>query len=501
MSAILAALPAHAQIRTFQHIVVIVQENRTPDNLFYELCNQPPASCSPSDPNKYDIQYPGNWNNEGTPITPQPVDLGTKWDIEHLHNYDWVHMCDQVGTICQMDGAAQELCAQFLPPCPGPNGTNYPPEFNYVQRRSNGIDVLGPYITIALNYGWANLMFQTNQGPSFPAHQFIYGATSAPLVNSSENDDNAGTYAAENAGGCLASGNVATIVQGVENGTSVFPCFTHSTLGSGLFGSPMPWRYYTPFTPNLPNLWTAPEAILSECGGSNEQGNYQQCTGHEFDSGSNVVPDPRQVLVDIQDCHLQSLSWVIPNGKYSDHSGVTGDFGPQWVASIVNAIGNSQCQNGGKTYWQDTAIIITWDDWGGWYDHEPPILNTTQYYQLGFRVPLLVVSAYGVNNTGTSPRTCQPYIDGKDKLDFGSIANFIEGNFSGGWSQSTEGKLGFADKRAFDRGTSFGMTEDLTNFFDLTQPACTFVPIPTLPNYDANFFINDSSTVLPPDDD
>lgn len=44
--AILAALPAQAQITAFKHIVVIVQENRTPDNLFHELCNQPPASCT-----------------------------------------------------------------------------------------------------------------------------------------------------------------------------------------------------------------------------------------------------------------------------------------------------------------------------------------------------------------------------------------------------------------------------------------------------------------------
>ena len=499
MCAIFAALPAHAQISTFKHIVVIVQENRTPDNLFYELCNQPPASCSSgSQLNKYDIQYPGNWNNLGILVTPQAVDLGIRWDIEHHHNNDWVSMCDQVGTACQMDGAANEVCKPVHAPCPGSNGPNYPPEFNYVQRDTAGVDVLGPYITLALTYGWANLMFQSNQGPSFPAHQFIYGATSAPLVNSNENDDNAGIYAAENKGGCLAHGNVSTIVQGVENGTSVFPCFTHQTLGTLIFGSPMPWRYYTPNTANDPNLWTAPEAILSECGGSNEHGHYTTCLGPEFETGSNVVPDPRQVLVDIQNCHLQNLNWVIPNGTYSDHAGITGDLGPVWVATIINTIGTSKCQEGGMTYWQNTAIIVTWDDWGGWYDHEPPRLNLTQGYQLGFRVPLLVVSAYGVNNTGTTPRTCQPYIDYQDVLDFGSIDDFIEGNFYGGWSPSHEGKLGFADARALQRGNP---SSDLTNFFDLTQPACTFVPIQTPSGYDANFFINDSSTVLPPDDD
>jgi phospholipase C len=181
---------------------------------------------------------------------------------------------------------------------------------------------------------------------------------------------------------------------------------------------------------------------------------------------------------------------VIPKGQYSDHAGKDTDGGPQWVASIVNAIGASPCQDSGLTYWKDTAIIITWDDWGGWYDHEPPTLNTALGYQLGFRVPLLVVSAYGVKNSGNQ---CNPYID-NDILDFGSIDNFIEGNFLG---TSREGLLNFADARALQRAGH----QDLFNFFDLTRQACTFQPVATQPPYNADYFINDQSTVLPPDDE
>ena len=71
-----------------------------------------------------------------------------------------------------------------------------------------------------------------------------------------------------------------------------------------------------------------------------------------------------------------------------------GTQGPSWVASVVNAIGNSP-------YWASTAIFITWDDWGGWYDHVPPpqvLVNCTQTwgcgYVYGFRVPLIVISPY-----------------------------------------------------------------------------------------------------------
>jgi hypothetical protein len=244
-------------------------------------------------------------------------------------------------------------------------------------------------------------------------------------------------------------------------------------------------------------LWTAPTAIQSECGATNVNGGVTACPGPEFQTmnpSPYVVPYPKKILTDIGSCHLPSVSWVIPDGKYSDHAGSGTDAGPSWVASIVNSIGTSQCTDGGPTYWQDTAIIITWDDWGGWYDHEAPTLNTTQGYQLGFRVPLLVVSAYGKNNAGSQ---CNPSIDGDDVLDFGSIVNFIEGNFLGGWTPPNEGKLGFADARALQR---LG-TQDLFNFFNPSQSACTFVPIQTLPGYDANYFINDNSTPLPPDDE
>ena len=80
------------------------------------------------------------------------------------------------------------------------------------------------------------------------------------------------------------------------------------------------------------------------------------------------------------------------------------------MASIVNAIGNSP-------YWSNTAIFITWDDWGGWYDHVPPhsIINS---YEYGFRVPLIVVSPYA-----------KPGYVSHVTHDFGSILKFIEQNF------------------------------------------------------------------------
>ncbi len=69
---------------------------------------------------------------------------------------------------------------------------------------------------------------------------------------------------------------------------------------------------------------------------------------------------------------MQQVSWVIPDQLWSDHPSF-GGLGPSYVANLVDAIGNSTCEDtNGQTYWQDTAIFITWDDWGGWFDHVPP---------------------------------------------------------------------------------------------------------------------------------
>jgi phospholipase C len=146
------------------------------------------------------------------------------------------------------------------------------------------------------------------------------------------------------------------------------------------------------------------------------------------------------------------------------------------VASIVNAIGNSTACDDNTGYWNNTAIFITWDDWGGWYDHEPPTILAQPEgdYQYGFRVPLIVVSAY----------TPAAYIN-NNRHDFGSILRFIEHNFG-----IQEGALNFADARA---------KSDLTGFFNLHRAPRPFQNINA--EKDATFFLNDMRPATDPDDD
>ena len=469
----LAPVAAQAQIFNFKHVVVIFQENRTPDNLFQGLCSAPYGACAvpPTLLAPYNIQT-SNWKTKTGTIQPGPIALADTYDLDHSHKGFNV-MCNVTAgnpPTCRMNGAAGISCNPKT-------GTTCPvnPQFKYVNN-SNG--VVDPYLTLATQYGWANYMFQTNQGPSFPAHQFIFGGSSAP----SPTDDADGIFAAENmkgAGlqaGCnaltttrveLVSPNPTPPPAGIEN-SSIFPCFEHQTMADLVTD----WKYYAA---GLGSIWLAPNAIEHICLPSDGK-----CTGW----GTHVDPTkPAQVLTDIANCNLRSLTWITPTGANSDHAKSNDGGGPSWVASIVNAIGNSTCTDTVNhrtlSFWQDTAIFITWDDWGGWYDHEPPtILPGVQGdYQYGFRVPMIVVSAY----------TPQGYIDNQ-RHDFGSILRFIEFNFSN--LGLREGELGFADSRA---------TTDLTEFFHTFRPPREFTTI-AAPK-DADFFIHDPRPSEPPDND
>jgi phospholipase C len=377
-------------------------------------------------------------------------------DLAHGHNA-FIAMCDadQTGA-CRMDGAAG---IGSLGPCLAN------PQFRYVAYSSGA---LNPYLELVTQYGWANYMFQTNQGASFPAHQFLFGATSAPTAV----QDAAGVFAVENplpllATGCTAiAGATVALIDPSGSRQSVYPCFEHSTVVDVL-PPPVTWRYYTPGTAAL---WAAPIAIQHICQSTGPNGT---CNGSQW---TNVDPTPADVLTNIGNCALPSVSWVIPTGADSDHAGMTDGSGPSWVASIVNAIGTSTACDGNTGYWNNTAILITWDDWGGWYDHEPPsILPPPQGdYQYGFRVPLLVVSAY----------TPAGYID-NTRHDFGSIVRFIEHNFG-----IPEGVLNFADARASD---------NLGGFFRLNGTPRRFQVINAPLN--ADFFLNDKRPLTAPDDD
>ena len=434
---------------SIQHVVIIFQENRTPDNLF-----QDPVLIARG----ADIASSG-MNSRGQRIKLGRIDLGTDgslplhYDLGHSHGA-FVQQChaDPVTGVCAMDGADLVAVACSTSVSCAPEH----PQFQYV----NPNDVQ-PYFRLAEQYTFADRMFQTNQGPSFPAHQYIISGTSAPTPTSR-------LFVAENPSaneaGCAAppDATVPLIDPTGQESVHRYPCFEHATLTDLLNTTGVSWRYYSP----LPGwIWTAPNAIQHMCGPNAPPPNATACTGPDW--VNNVVlstPDnPAPVLSDIANGRLPSVSWVIPSGLASDHPVFSDGSGPSWVAAIVNAIGNSE-------YWSNTAIIIAWDDWGGWYDHVPPpqMLNA---YEYGFRVPMIVVSPYA-----------KPAYISHATHDFGSILKFIEKTFG-------LGSLGYADARA----------DDFSDCFNFSQQPIQFQTIPA--PLSAEYFLNDRRPPTQPDDD
>jgi phospholipase C len=511
-----------------KNVVVIFQENRTPDNLFHFLTPACPLpsngdelkACIPAPVTSscYDISPCGISNETGTLVAVplKPVTLAGSVDPDHSHK-GFNNMCDPDSTslACRNDGAWKTS---------SPAGSSYGYVKNTAVTNSDGSSghLLGPYLTLAKEYGWANYMYQTNQGPSYPAHQFIFSGTSAPTAG----DDANSTFVSENfnnkvegnAAGCLALENGTndlispvldtpakgcTLYAGgsvqecpISNTSLVYPtdpvgtfCYSHQSMANLLDPHSITWKYYAP---SAGSIWTAPDSIKAICqpafvNPNGDPSSALECTGKEWNANVDVKNLGTDILRDIANCDLSRVNWVIPNGAWSDHAGSSDYYGPSWVAAVINAIGNNaKCAAGtkdaGQTYWQNTAIVVTWDDWGGWSDNQPasyasklPCTSKACQgdYQYGFRVPLVVVSAY----------TPAGYINNVPH-DFGSVLRMIEGI-----NGLTEGQLGFADKRA---------TTDLHDFFTLTTPR-TYKTVPA--EKDASFFLSQKGEAIDPDND
>jgi phospholipase C len=473
MKRLLAALftllflsPAFAA-NPISHVVVIVQENRSPDDLFYGLCATSPCSTIPG-PGQYNIQV-SNWLDKTSPTgvtQPHSVPLAVAYDVGHSHR-EFLLICDRssLTSPCKMDGANTQGCRAG--PCPA-NAS-----YGYVQSSD-----VQPYLTLAQSYGFGNYFFETPQGMSYPAHLWLFGATSAPTAA----DDAAGNVVGDRGItpiGCTAqTGSVVYWYNQFGNiGGSTYPCFNYPILTDLLEQHNHSWKYYgvSPddwADPQPKGIWMAPNSWQQICG-LHPGGN---CSGTEWTA--HVPFTQNQVLTDIANCKLSNVSWVIPAGHNSDHSGgLRGNGGPSWVAAIVNAIGNSTCTSpNGLPYWGSTAIIVTWDDWGGWYDHVPPPVQPAPFggFTWGIRVPLLVISAY-------TPKGTISNVPG----DFAAITRFIEKRFG-----ITEGALGFSDART---------TADLHEYFRFAQLPRPFVPIAA--PLSAQDFLNAPPDNTPPDDE
>jgi phospholipase C len=422
-----------------QHVVIIVQENRSFDNLFATF------------PGANGTRW-GHMSGRGR-VKLRQANLQESCDWGHSYKGFLRDYSNGLMNGFNLEGSGKG--------CTGKAGMG---PYQYVNPSQ-----ITPYWFIAQQYVLADNMFQTQGSGSFTAHQdLIRGGTMIDQYQTQTLID----YPTGMPWGCdnQGSGTKTSLVlwtgsklkfeylQGPPPCSNQFPSggAYYQTLRDLLDAKSISWKYYSPSLAGSGALWNAFDLVAPV--------RY----GPEW--GTNVTttaPFEKQIFSDISGGTLPAVSWVIPQTQNSDHPSPN-DLGPSWVASIVNAIGLS-------SYWSSTAIVVTWDDWGGFYDHVAPPQPFDHWGGLGFRVPMLVISPYAKQ---TSPS--QPGYISHTQYEFGSILRFVEDNFA-------LGQLGTTDTRA----------NSIVDSFDFTQAPRTFQQIPS--SHSQKFFLRQAPSREPVD--
>jgi phospholipase C len=437
---------ASSGIGKIQHVVIIVQENRTFDNLFYKY------------PGADTVTEGKTSTGQTVPLRPASLKISPPYVIDHSAESMFL-ACDGgplPGTNCHNDGFDRVLADychypsesrstryDVKPVSPDAVSTACPsPPVNYVYVPHTEAK---PYFDMAHEWVLADHNFQSHLDESFVGHQYLIAAQADSSV-----DLPSGFW------GCnQPSSMVATISQQrvVSSSETQPACFTYKTLADELDKAGRTWHFYTSWydTPSSDAgaYWSAYQAV--------------DRIYHSPEWKKDVLYPQTRFITDIAAGKLSNVTWITPICNNSDHSNCGGGYGPSWVSALVNAVGKSK-------FWKSTAIFVVWDDWGGLYDHVRP--PHKDYDGLGFRVPLLVISPYAKKD----------YVS-HVQYESAGILTFAEDVFG-------LGRLAAADTRA---------TSPAGDCFDFTQTARPFVPIQA--PKDTGFFMHQARDTRAPDDD
>jgi phospholipase C len=321
------------------HVVYIVQENRSFDNMF--------QGYPGADTRSY------GYNSKHQRIKLQPYPMGTPYEIDHSATAMFA-ACNGTGKVpgtdCRMDGFDKEMSG----------GGPVNPQYVYVPQSQSK-----PYWDMAHEWVLADKMFQSQLDESFVAHQYVIAAQARWSVDL--------PYGRWGCGG--GSGDlVETLAIDRKYGPKIKPCYDYETLGDELDKAHLSWRFY------------ASTYGSDSSGGGAEWSSYMAVRHIRYGADWKKVVSPNwKFITDVRAGRLANFTWVTPVCDDSDHVNCPGHYGPSWVAALVNTVGASK-------FWDSTAIFVQWDDWGGLYDHVAPVHLDRD--SLGFRVPLIVISPY-----------------------------------------------------------------------------------------------------------
>jgi phospholipase C len=407
--------PVHKYIK---HIVVIIQENRSFENFFAGF----PGANAPL------YGYA-----DGQMVTLQQITFKGP-DIQH----DW-H-----SSLADWDNGKMDGFYQF-----GTQKYGEYDAYSYVER-----SLVQPYWDMAGQYVLADAMFPTEFGGSFTGHLTLVAGTDDLTPKKTEVDTPSGLPPddCDSVKGVTTSYITPDRVEHSFKGP--FPCFDQwKSIAQVLDHGKVSWKYYATQLVGA-GMWEPFEAM--------------KYVRYGPDWNKNIIAPQTTILTDPQNGQLAQVSWVSPSVQDSDHPEAQSDQGPSWVASVVNAVGES-------SYWKSSAIIVLWDDWGGWYDNAPP--PQLDYRGLGIRVPCIIISPYALKGQGSQGG----YVS-HTQYEFGSILRFAETVFRLGSMHTTDAR-----------------SNDLFDCFNFSKPPTKFERISA--KLSASYFLKQPFSRVEPDDD
>jgi phospholipase C len=255
------------------------------------------------------------------------------------------------------------------------------------------------YWRLAREYVLCDNFFASVAGPSFPNHFFFVAGQAGGAIDNPENiqtriEDDGRRF---KSWGCDAVGEDVFVFVNDQNGnlTKHDTCFDFTTVPQQLEQAGISWAYYSasPYQPGY--FWNALNGVA---------GIY-----HTDLWRSDRIRAVDGLLDDIRAERLPAVTWVTPRFELSDHPPQSTCHAQDWITDLVNGV----MQSGA---WEHTALFITWDEWGGFFDHvRPPVVDDLGF---GFRVPTLVVSPFAKRG----------YVDDAEG-EFSSPLKFVEDNW------------------------------------------------------------------------
>lgn len=421
-----------------KHVVVIVQENRSFENFFagYPGADAPTYGCGEP---QNDRKTAGSIVLPSTSTCPAGDKEIPLHQVTFKNEPNLSHQFESA--IIDWDNGKMDGFSKW-----GVGANHGTAAYAYIERSQ-----LAPYWEMAHQYVLADRMFPTEFGPSWTAHLTIVAGTDSLTDKLALADFADGRTNCNSPAG--AKTTTVNINRVVAHEAGPYPCLDQfNTMAQLLDTEQISWKYYV--GARLKGFIWSPFASI-------------KYVYHGPDWNVNIIQPQTQIFSDITNGNLAAVSWVTPSKLDSDHPGAHSDTGPSWVTSVVNAIGESP-------YWDSTAIIILWDDWGGFFDDAaPPQLD---YRGLGVRVPCLIVSAYA--RRGVVVHT---------QYEFGSILKFIREVF--GLPPLGPTSAGYTDTRA----------NSVSDSFDFAAPPRRFKSIPS--KYPKTYFLHEPRSDELLDDD